>query len=346
MGAQQFCKSAFGDEAEDIETVFNQWRDSMLSAYQKLRISSPSMLSEANESLLRTDLSPAPGPPSSNTHYEYAVETYLQASNYYPEDLKLMNFKLLREDPMHPVYHIEVDCDGMAYAPAQDVALFPTNSDAQVTVLAGLQSYDLSHYLSFRSKLNDILPFPTPITVHDALARFCDINGKVGREIVERLSQYAQKEEEKEELKRIAGLGFSQFQKEVVQARVSVMTLLESFRSVKVPIGDFVQIVNRIQPRYFTISSSPKVHPHRFHLCVAVLKSTLPSGAVWTGHCTGYLEAVCTTSPLGQVRVLLAESRFKLPEKPAPVMMVGNGCGIAPFRAFAQELQYRAIRTF
>lgn len=254
----------------------------------------------------------------------------------------MIDSHVLKEDPDHPVFHMDIDTHGMSYQTAQDLAIFPANSESDIEKLAQVQNYDLNQIIVFRGGPDDVIPFPTPITVHDALQKFCDLTGPVGKGLMLRLTEYTNDESDKAELKRLYDISLEIFEEEITKARVTLCDLLIRFPSIKIPIGDFVQIVGRILPRYFTIASSNNVHPTTIQLCVAILKHQLPSGALWTGLCTGFLEKQCRTKEYPVMRCFLAESKFKLPETPVPIVMIGNGCGIAPFRAFAQELTYRA----
>jgi len=254
----------------------------------------------------------------------------------------MIDSHVLKEDPDHPVFHMDLDTRGMPYQTAQDLAVFPVNSEADIEKLAQAQSYDLKQIIVFRGGPEDVIPFPTPITVHDALQKFCDLSGPVGKDLMLRLAEYTSNESDKAELKRLYGLSLEAFGEEITKARVTLPDLLARFPSITIPIGDFVQIVGRILPRYFTIASSNNVHPNTIQLCVAILKEQQSSGALWTGLCTGFLEKQCRSKEYPVMRCFLAESKFKLPETPVPIVMIGNGCGIAPFRAFAQELTYRA----
>lgn len=115
-----------------------------------------------------------------------------------------------------------------------------------------------------------------------------------------------------------------------------VLDTLVAFRSARPPVTDFVAALSRLQPRLYSIASSLARHPGEVHLTVAVVRYEL--------NRRGY-EGVASTffadrlNPGHRVPVYLQPSHgFRLPADPAaPVVMVGPGTGIAPFRAFLQE---------
>ncbi|MEC5128870.1 sulfite reductase subunit alpha [Verrucomicrobiales bacterium BCK34] len=99
---------------------------------------------------------------------------------------------------------------------------------------------------------------------------------------------------------------------------------------------DFVNLLRRLQPRLYSIASSPKKHPNEVHLTVA--KVTYEShGRVRKGVCSTFLCEGMEEDE--EVRVFMQPTKhFKLPEDPSKdVIMVGPGTGIAPFRAFLEE---------
>ncbi|RYD33450.1 MAG: hypothetical protein EOP86_13375 [Verrucomicrobiaceae bacterium] len=102
--------------------------------------------------------------------------------------------------------------------------------------------------------------------------------------------------------------------------------------------------LRKLQPRLYSISSSPKAHPGEVHLTVGVVRYEL-NGRPRKGVCSTFLsefEQRAGAEP--RVPVFVHRSpHFRLPADPsAPVIMVGPGTGIAPFRAFLEERQAAA----
>ena len=92
-----------------------------------------------------------------------------------------------------------------------------------------------------------------------------------------------------------------------------------------------------LQPRLYSISSSPKAHPGEVHLTVGVVRYPQADGTVRSGGASSYLaDRLAEGAP---VRVFVEHNdNFRLPEDGnTPVIMVGPGTGIAPFRAFIQQ---------
>jgi sulfite reductase (NADPH) flavoprotein alpha-component len=97
---------------------------------------------------------------------------------------------------------------------------------------------------------------------------------------------------------------------------------------------DFTGLLRPMPPRLYSIASSLSSHPEEVHLTVAVVRYE-GNGKDRKGVCSSYLaERVGERVPC----YLHPNKNFKLPEDPSiPIIMVGPGTGIAPFRAFVEE---------
>ncbi len=97
--------------------------------------------------------------------------------------------------------------------------------------------------------------------------------------------------------------------------------------------AELVALLRKLAPRLYSISSSPKAHPGEVHLTVGIVRYEA-HGLVRGGVCSTFLA-----DRAGEVPVFVQPSHgFKLPASgDTPIIMVGPGTGIAPFRAFVEE---------
>ena len=105
---------------------------------------------------------------------------------------------------------------------------------------------------------------------------------------------------------------------------------------------DFVSVLKKLQPRLYSIASSPRAHPGQVHLCVAIVRYSA-YGRQRGGICSTFLA---DRSKGVQPGVFVHSNKaFRLPENGnTPVIMVGPGTGIAPFRAFLEERRASAAK--
>ncbi len=98
---------------------------------------------------------------------------------------------------------------------------------------------------------------------------------------------------------------------------------------------DFVGILKKLQPRLYSIASSPNAHPGEVHLCVGIVRYE-SHGRSRGGICSTYLSDRSEGENPGVF--VHSNKAFRLPESgDTPLIMVGPGTGIAPFRAFLEE---------
>jgi sulfite reductase (NADPH) flavoprotein alpha-component len=119
-------------------------------------------------------------------------------------------------------------------------------------------------------------------------------------------------------------------------AQREVIDLLCEYSSFRPDAAEFAKLLGKIQPRLYSISSSLRAFPGQVHLTVGIVRYET-CGRKRKGLCSTFLAD--RVSADGTVPVFVQPSHgFKLPKNPAtPIIMVGPGTGIAPFRAFLHE---------
>ncbi|MER8187157.1 molybdopterin-dependent oxidoreductase [Kitasatospora sp. NPDC094015] len=109
---------------------------------------------------------------------------------------------------------------------------------------------------------------------------------------------------------------------------------------VRAGAQEWADVLRRLQPRLYSISSSPLARPGEVRLTVSVVRYTNEYGRPRTGVCSSYLADSADDGP---VPVFVQRApHFRPPADPAtPMIMVGPGTGIAPFIGFLEERQAR-----
>ncbi|GAA1407962.1 bifunctional nitrate reductase/sulfite reductase flavoprotein subunit alpha [Catellatospora coxensis] len=113
--------------------------------------------------------------------------------------------------------------------------------------------------------------------------------------------------------------------------------------AVRAAAADWVAVLPRLQPRLYSISSSPLLDPRRVSLTVSVVRFGNHRGQARKGVCSSYLADAAPDTP---VPVFLQRTpHFRPPADPAtPMIMVGPGTGVAPFTAFLQQRRAAGAR--
>jgi sulfite reductase (NADPH) flavoprotein alpha-component len=115
-----------------------------------------------------------------------------------------------------------------------------------------------------------------------------------------------------------------------------VRSLLGKAPEAGLTLASFLENLRKLQPRLYSIASSIKAHPDEVHLCVGAVRYST-DGIAHKGVASTFLA---DRLPLGETTGIYfhAANHFRLPtDLTKPVIMVGPGTGIAPFRAFLEE---------
>ena len=164
--------------------------------------------------------------------------------------------------------------------------IFPENEEELIRELAALQGYDVEETFMFSSETKGH-PFPTPVTVLDALKKYCDITGLIKKKALKELAMFATDPAAKERLEFLASLkGKEEFRSVIEEPVLTIVDLFHLFPSLKVPIGALVQILDRIAPRYYFISSSAAVQPGHLSIVVQLTKKRTCEGRNRYGLCS------------------------------------------------------------
>lgn len=122
-----------------------------------------------------------------------------------------------------------------------------------------------------------------------------------------------------------------------------IIDLVETFPIKDLNAQEFVNILRKLPPRLYSIASSPKAHPGEVHLTVAAVRYD-GHGKPRKGVASTFLADEAKTGE--KISVYVHKNKnFRLPESDeAPIIMVGPGTGIAPFRAFVEERAERGAK--
>ena len=374
LGAQRVGDAGEGDDgAGTMEEDFLAWKEPMWTELTKaMRLEEREAIYEPvfeireKPNMDASDDLVYLGEPNKN-HLEGASKGPYNANN--PYIAPIAESRELFNDRLRNCLHCEIDIGGsnLSYTTGDHAAIWPTNAGKEVD-----RFLDVLGLLDKRNMVISVrgidatakVPFPSP-TTYDAVVRYhMEIGAPVSRQFVATLAQYSPNEDIKRELTNIGG-DKDQFQQAVTNRNLNIAQFLQisgkGEKWTKIPFSLFIEGIHKLQPRYYSISSSSHVQKDKVGI-TAVVESVEREGAphVVKGVTTNYLLALKQkqhgdpdpdphglkyeiTGPRNKwdgvhVPVHIRHSNFKLPSNPAtPVIMVGPGTGVAPFRGFVQE---------
>ncbi len=100
-------------------------------------------------------------------------------------------------------------------------------------------------------------------------------------------------------------------------------------------LEDFIAVLRKLQPRYYSIASSQRKHPGEVHLIVKLVQSE-QNGRTRLGACSSYLSHWIEVGRKINVQ-LVSNKSFRMQTGAVPMILIAAGTGIAPFRAFLEE---------
>ena len=229
--------------------------------------------------------------------------------------------RLLTEGSDKETRHFEISLrdSGLMYEPGDSLGVLPFNCSEVVDDLMGTTGFTGSEEIKIAEET---------ICLKDALiSRFaCTVLSKIQIKKFNELAQVSAlddllKIENKEALI------------EYMWGR-ELIDLFKEYPQGEISVENFVGLLRPMPPRLYSIASSLTAHPEEVHLTVAVVRYDT-YGRKRKGVCSSYLaERVGDSIPC----YFHPNKNFKLPDdSDKPIIMVGPGTGIAPFRAFIEE---------
>ena len=337
-GARRVYQRGEGDQSDDFDGQFRGWYEHLWSSLA---------------SALGTSVDEQDTGVKVHRYEVELVDKHVEISPFVAEyDARsfevLANRELQRKTGPNPsersTRHIELALpEGVTYNTGDHLGILPRNDKALVWRV--MERFDLAEDARIRIRKNttakSFLPVDQPVAVADVLSAYVGLQHVAPRSQIQVLAEYTECPPEKENL---LALGrddpdsVARYREQILEKNVSLIDLLEEFRSCELPLNVYLELLPPLKPRYYSISSSPLVDAHKCSITVGVVEGPARSGhGTYEGVCSSYLARQPEGSMLdGFVRP--PSTPFVPPEDPStPMVMVAAGIGLTPFRGFLQE---------
>ena len=247
--------------------------------------------------------------------------------------------------------HIEVQLpSGISYRVGDHLSVVPRNDPALVDLVArrfGFLPADQIR-LQVAEGRRAQLPVGDTVSVGRLLSEFVELQQVATRKQIQIMSENTRCPVTKPKLLAYVGddaAATELYRSEILGNRKSVFDLLEEHPACELPFHAYLEMLSLLAPRYYSISSSPSGEPERCSVTVAVVAGAASSGrGIYRGICSNYLAGRRAGETI-HATVRETKAGFRLPDDAAvPIIMIGPGTGLAPFRGFLQERAARKAK--
>jgi sulfite reductase (NADPH) flavoprotein alpha-component len=239
------------------------------------------------------------------------------------------NYRLTAEGSEKETRHIDLTLEeGMHYTPGDAVGILAENRRSEVDLVLKA--------LGFTGEERVLDHYKVEISLEEAVRTRLAI-GKLTRSTINQYAKLVDPATPIPKLAAMTGAEGKAMAEEHCWGR-EFIDLLEEFPGVVKEPQKLFTVLQRLTPRMYSIASSQMLHPDSVQTTVRVIRYD-SHGRERQGLASGHMGE---RSPVGSTLPIFlhANGNFRLPEDTsAPVIMVGPGTGIAPFRAFLEERQ-------
>lgn len=332
-GGKRLLERGEGDASGDLDGAFRTWKESFWAALYDHLGMQPEAAAPA-EPLYSVEV-------LEELHPNPFAEVYAAAPMIIVENRELQN----PEASGRSTRHIELTLpEGVSYRPGDHLGVIPQNPARLVARAAAAFGYtpELRIQLHKRHNGSGALPTERIMSVRTLLTHYVELQDVATRHHLGILARHAAAPAERERLLELAASA-ERYTSEVKLAGLSLIDLLEDLPSVSLPFGQYLEMVSPLRPRYYSISSSPEASGRLVSLTVGVVKGSSRGGhGIFEGVCSNYLASSARGRSV-YAFVQSAQGLFSLPaNEQAPLVMVGAGTGLAPYRGFLQEREAMA----
>ncbi|MED4719093.1 assimilatory sulfite reductase (NADPH) flavoprotein subunit [Bacillus atrophaeus] len=221
--------------------------------------------------------------------------------------------------------HLELSLEGsgLTYEPGDSLGVYPENDPALVDMLLEEMNWDPEEVVTV-NKQGDVRPLKEALISHFEITV-----------LTKPLLQQAAQLSADEDLRELLSPGNEEKAKAYLEGR-DVLDLVRDFGPWGVSAQEFIAILRKMPARLYSIASSLSANPDEVHLTIGAVRYDA-HGRERKGVCS--ILCAERLQPGDTLPIYIQHNQnFKLPDNPeTPIIMVGPGTGIAPFRSFMQE---------
>ena len=304
----------------DYQVSASQWINSVVEEIAALSLTGPSSAALSGSVDINSLV-------SDKATSALSVEDQFTKDNPFSGTI-LANQKITGDGSSKPIHHIEISLEnsGIQYQPGDSIGIWAKNNLEVVNQIIALTELDPEQPVALKNADKSLVK---------ALLENLEIS-LISKDFIKKYAQQVRSVDPKNADK------FTPLLEQDYASYIKTHQIIDviAIAPIKLQAQQLVDLLKPIKPRIYSIASSLNANPEEAHLTVG-LKQSVNEDATRFGTASHFL--IETLKPGDQVLVFIERNhRFKLPSNETPVIMIGPGTGIAPFRSFLQERDERS----
>ena len=252
--------------------------------------------------------------------------SYSRKNPFYAEVLEKVNLNGRGSNKETNHVELSLEGSGLTFVPGDSLAIYPTNDAKLVDLLVSALAFDANETVTFEDET---------FSLQDVLTTKLDITA-LSKPLLTKISEYTDSEALKSLLQ----------EREQIKAYIygrDAVDVVQDFGPWKWNAQQFIETLRKNPARLYSIASSLSAFPEEVHVTIGKVAYEA-FGRVRQGVASGEISERVEVGDKLPVYIQ-SNSNFRLPEQAeTPIILIGAGTGIAPYRAFLQEREEQGIQ--
>ena len=324
-GAVRLSETGYGDASDDFEGEYEKWTTALWPNLAKALNIEVNNNEQESSSITMNFVSDVSDTPLARTHHAFT-------------SIVKRNVELQHLDSGRSTRHIELSLpEGITYQEGDHLGVLPQNPTKLVERVLRRFQLNGQDYVNLTGDSGKAAHLPTekPVKLEELLSNYVEFQEPASRSQIRALATHTVCPPHVIELEAL--LVDSTYKQEILNKRITMLDLVEKYLACEIPFERFLALLPPLKARYYSISSSPLHNEGEASITVSVVRGKAMSGnGEYKGIASNYLAERSQGDKMACF-IHTPQSNFQLPKQTEnPIIMIGPGTGIAPFRGFIQ----------
>lgn len=325
-GAVRLTETGYGDASDDFEGDYEKWTEALWPNLAEALNIEVNKNDREVSSITMNFVSDVSGTPLARTHHAFT-------------SIVKRNTELQHEDSGRSTRHIELTLpEGIHYQEGDHLGVLPQNPAELVERVLSRFNLNGQDFVNLTGDSGKAAHLPTgkPVKLEELLSNHVEFQEPATRSQIRALATHTVCPPHVKELEDL--LLDNTYKQEILNKRITMLDLIEKYLACEIPFERFLALLPPLKARYYSISSSPLHNEGEASITVSVVRGEALSGnGEYKGIASNYLAERSQGDKIACF-INTPQSNFQLPKQTGkPIIMIGPGTGIAPFRGFIQS---------